>query len=231
MPEETTAAVVERVVDGDTVNLTDGTRVRMVGIDAPELGRRGNPDDPYARDAHQHLSTLLELGGHEIGLMVGEPERDRYGRLLAVAYTGRHGDLAAHLVRNGLALVTAIPPLTDAWSCQREAERHARNARLGLWSENSGPVVDASELHRTGFAIVRGKAGAWSERKRDRFLSLDDALVLRFRDADIERWFDGVDLGGYAGHTLEVRGWVHPWGRDGRAITVQHPAAVEILAD
>jgi hypothetical protein len=91
--------------------------------------------------------------------------------------------------------------------------------------------LDAAALADTGFAIVRGRAGAWRERRGDRLLDLDGALTLRFRTADVERWFADVALDAWAGADIEVRGWVHPWGRDGRAITVQHPAAVEIIRD
>lgn len=228
-PPDTTAARVERVVDGDTLHLDDGTRVRMTWIDAPELGRRGRADEPYARAARTHLETLIGLTGSTVALAPAAARHDRYGRRLASVYSARHGDLGAHLLRNGLALFTAIPPLTDGWECQRTAEREARATRTGLWVDP--PITEATALDRTGFAIVAGTAGEWSMRRDDRYLTLGGSLVLRFRDDDLERWFSDTDLDGWAGKRLEVRGWVHGWGRGGRAITVQHPAAIEIQGD
>ncbi|MFN2301258.1 MAG: thermonuclease family protein [Gammaproteobacteria bacterium] len=222
-------AEVRRVVDGDTLLLDDGRRVRMVGLDAPELGRNGAPDAPLARAARDHLNTLVELGGGRVALRNGPETHDRYGRQLSIVYTTRHGDLAAHLIENGLALVAVVPPNLDALPCHTAAERRARASRMGVWGLDGGPVTPSTALNRTGFAVLRGRAGVWTVRRNDRLLTLDGGVVLRVRDADRERWFGDTDLERYAGALLEVRGWVHPWSGDRRAITVQHPAAIEVM--
>lgn len=228
-PDGLPEAEVRRVVDGDTLLLADGRRVRMVGLDAPELGRDGAPDAPLARAARAHLTTLIGLSADRVALRNGAESHDRYGRQLAVVYTVRHGDLAAHLIENGFALVAPIPPNLDALPCHAAAERHARAARNGIWGLDGGPVIPSATLDRTGFAVVRGRAGAWTVRRNDRVLTLDGGVVLRVRDADRARWFGETDLERYAGAVLEVRGWVHPWSRERRAITVQHPAAIEVM--
>lgn len=226
-PPDARPATARKVVDGDTLVLADGTRVRMVGLDAPELARDGAPGQPFARDARAHLETLVGLADARV-LLAGDG-RDRYGRMLAVVYSDRHGDLAAHLIRNGLALSSPVPPNLTGLACRERAERDARAGGKGLW-DGHAPVA-AAALARTGFAVVRGRAGVWRERGDDRLLLLDESFVVRVRAADAERWFDGIDFGAYAGRDIEVRGWIHPWGRDGRAITLQHPAAIEVLGD
>lgn len=228
---ESRAAQVRRVVDGDTLLLEGGERVRMVGADAPELGRDGREDEPFARAASAHLDTLVSMGNGRVTLHVGPGPRDRYGRLLARISSDRHGDFATHLLRNGLALAVAIPPNTAGYSCLLAAERAARNARLGLWGADDGPVIAAAELQQTGYAIVRGRAGEWRTRRGDRLIELDGAVTLRVRNADLAEWFAGAPLEQYAGRLLEVRGWVHPWSRGRFAITVQHPVTIEILDD
>ena len=215
---------VRRVVDGDTLLLTDGARVRLVGLDAPELGRDGAPDAPLAAAARDHLQTLVDLAGGRVRLR-GDA-RDHYGRTLAVVYSDRHGDLAAHLIRRGLAFVSPVPPNLDGLQCHQAAEADARARDVGVWSGDAQP---ASSVSRTGFAVVRGVGGEWRVRRDDRLLTLDNGLVLRVRASDAH-WFEPDGLARYAGATLEVRGWVHPWRR-GRAITVQHPAAVEVVGD
>ena len=227
-PPDARAVEVKRVVDGDTLLLTDGRRVRMVGLDAPELGRDGAPHAPFALDARTHLDTLVGLAGGRV-LLSGD-ELDRYGRLLAVAYTDRHGDLAAHLVRNGLAIVAPVPPNLTGLQCRQSAERIARDARDGVWHDGAMPI-DATRLERTGFAVVQGRSGDWTVRRDDRLLSLPGAFVIRVRNEDAERWFQGVDFERYARANVEVRGWVHPWNRGGRAVTVQHPAAIAVVDD
>lgn len=222
-------AQVRRVVDGDTLLLEDGTRVRLVGADAPELGRDGRADAPMAHDARRHLDQLVSLSNGQVILHLGPEPRDRYGRLLARVSSLRHGDFAAHLLRNGLALAVAVPPNTAGYSCLLAAEREARAAGLGLWHVGDGPVVAANTVQSTGYAIVRGRAGEWRIRRGDRLIELDGAVTLRVRDADLERWFADSTLESYAGRLLEVRGWVHPWSRGRFAITVQHPVTIEIL--
>jgi endonuclease YncB( thermonuclease family) len=226
---ETQSAQVRRVVDGDTLLLQSGERVRLVGADAPELGRDGRPDQPFAVAAREHLDMLVTLNAGRVILAIGPEARDRYGRLLAIVSGERHGDFTAHLLRNGLALAVAVPPNTDGFACHLAAERAARAARQGLW--RADPVVAASDLQRTGFFIIRGRAGAWRTRNNDHLLELDGALTLRLRKADLDEWFAGAPLANYAGRMLEVRGWVHPWGSGRFAITVQHPATIEILDD
>lgn len=228
---ETRAAEVRRVVDGDTLLLEGGERVRLVGADAPELGRDGRPDAPLARDAQEHLDMLVTLNDHRVQLVIGPEPRDRYGRLLAMITSGRHGDFTAHLLRNGLALAVAVPPNTAAFECHLAAEREARQSRRGLWGLETGPVFAAAALDRTGYAIVRGRAGDWRSRRNDHLLELDGVVTLRVRNGDLAEWFDGDTLERYAGRMLEVRGWVHPWSRGRFAITVQHPVTIEILGD
>lgn len=110
-----TGATVMRVVDGDTVVLADGTRVRLHGIDAPER------DQTFGKDATECLSQLLGDGGVAV-----EPiERDVYGRMVARLWRGRI-DIGRQMVRIGCA-----------WSYGSAYVREqgtARAARAGLWS-------------------------------------------------------------------------------------------------
>ena len=57
---------VRQVIDGDTLILADETRLRLIGLDAPELGREGRPDKPWARTARQRLASLV--GGRVVEL-------------------------------------------------------------------------------------------------------------------------------------------------------------------
>lgn len=141
-------ALVERVVDGDTllVALPDPrnpdrstTRVRLWGIDAPELARDGRPPEPLAADAARRLEELVE--GKAVTLRL-EPARtrDRYGRLLAhVTVTTDHDAtefVAVVLLREGLA--RAEPRWPHSHSERFEGvETEARRAARGLWSKGS----------------------------------------------------------------------------------------------
>lgn len=132
-------AVVERVVDGDTVIARiDGRRerVRYLGIDAPELGDADgrSPDECWAAeslDAHAEL-----VAGRELRLVRDRSDRDRFDRLLRHAWV-EVGEEWLHvgvaMVGAGAAHARSFPPDTGMDDRLAEAEDAARDARAGLW--------------------------------------------------------------------------------------------------
>lgn len=114
-----------RVVDGDSLEL-DGQRVRLVGIDAPELnqicqGQQG--DYSCGVKARDHLRTLI--GNSTQIKCVGEGD-DKYGRLLAECFVGETS-LNSTMVRDGWAISYG----GFGW-----IERTAQKEKLGLWAGN-----------------------------------------------------------------------------------------------
>lgn len=94
MEDNTHTAVVSRVVDGDTVELNNGERVRLLGIDTPERG------ECHAETATQRLATLVQ--GQRVTLVRDGEDRDHYGRLLR--YIDVNGvDAGYTLIQEGLA--------------------------------------------------------------------------------------------------------------------------------
>jgi endonuclease YncB( thermonuclease family) len=121
--------VVARVNDGDTLTLTDGAKVRLVQIDAPEL-----TTDCYGRPALRELEQLAAAGTRV--RLVGDPaldDRDRYGRLLRYVFVG-DTDVNVELVRRG-----AASPYFYRGERGRHAEAllaaagAARSERRGFW--------------------------------------------------------------------------------------------------
>ncbi|MEN0063179.1 MAG: thermonuclease family protein [Myxococcota bacterium] len=119
---------VVKVYDGDTLTLESGQRVRVVGINTPEL----RPLEPFAKEA----KTLAE--GRVLHQSVtltpaGSPPMDHYGRLLALV-SSEDGDLSEALVRAGFAHVFVLPPKPPNFDALLEAEATARTKGLGIWS-------------------------------------------------------------------------------------------------
>ena len=124
-----TRAVVERVIDGDTVVLTDGERVRTLLIDAPET--TGGKNECFGDEATQFKADLVL--GRKVELVYDQECRDSFGRLLAYINVGDR-DVSELLVERGYACVLHIPPNgDDRVEHLDELEAAARDARRGMW--------------------------------------------------------------------------------------------------
>jgi micrococcal nuclease len=133
-------AVVERVVDGDTIVLTDGRTVRLIGVDTPESVDPRQPVECLGREAAEHTRSLLPAGtGIRVELDV--EAHDRYGRTLA--YVHRVDDdlfVNVALARDGFAEQLTIPPNVAHQAEIAAAVAEAREAGRGLWGEACGPT-------------------------------------------------------------------------------------------
>ena len=118
--------VLKRVIDGDTIIMGDGERVRILGIDAAETHKRvrgkwvkiENPD-PQGIAAHEWLAGFE---GRQVRLSYCVKRHDKYGRTLAHVYIEPDGpDVACELLRRGLVKVMAIPPNTARYGQWRDA--------------------------------------------------------------------------------------------------------------
>lgn len=101
--ESKTKAIVARVIDGDTVELTTGERVRLLGMDADEMGGK------CYEEARDRLKELIE--GKEVILERDVTDKDRYGRLLRYIFVD-DTFVNVVLVREGLATVYTVKPDT-----------------------------------------------------------------------------------------------------------------------
>ena len=211
-PANVAPVQVQRVVDGDTVRLKDGRSVRMIGLNAPETGKKGRPDEPYANAARQRLQALVEASGGRVGLVLGRESKDRYGRTLAHLYGADGENLEARLLAEGLGFQVGVAPNTDLVACQQAAENSARQARLGLWRQ--APVQSVTALKKPGFALVSGQVSKVERNRGGIWIELQGSLVLRIAPALVSQ-FDTALLNGLQGRTIEARGWVQDRARRG----------------
>lgn len=123
------SAVVSRVVDGDTVELEDGTRVRYLMIDTPESTQ--GKDDCFGTEATELNRMLVE--GKTVTLRYDAQCTDRYDRLLAyIEVDGR--EINSLLVERGAACVLHIPPNgEDRVDEFEQLEADARASMVGAW--------------------------------------------------------------------------------------------------
>lgn len=134
--------LVKRAIDGDTIELAGGLRVRLIGIDTPELERGNRGVECFGVQAADKIRELVE--GKYVRLVNDVSEFDRYGRVLRYVYvvdfdadTQEEKEIFVNLeiVREGYAYAATFPP--DV-AHQREflaAQKYARENNLGLWKE------------------------------------------------------------------------------------------------
>jgi len=121
---------VIRVIDGDTVELKNGERLRYNDIDTPETVHPSKPVECYGPEASAKNKELVE--GEAILVELGNPKKDRYGRLLGYVYID---DLFvnAELVRGGYAEVNSYGNPGSKIDKLLKIQKDAKLDFIGLW--------------------------------------------------------------------------------------------------
>src|SRR5262249_17259139 len=109
-PRRSESLLVRAVIDGDTIDVATLGRVRLLGIDAPEVGRGQDTSAPFGREARDRLASLILR--HWVRLEYDGQLLDVYNRHLAYVVREDHVFVNAVLVREGLARVSARAPLS-----------------------------------------------------------------------------------------------------------------------
>ncbi len=148
-------AQVVKHVDGDTVyvKFEDGKigKIRIIGVDAPELAKENRAAEFYAKEASEYLHDLIY--GKTVYLEKDVSDRDQYGRLLRYVWLESslnnvdfdnitETDLVNHMVNakllaNGYAKLVTFPPDVKYHESFRKFNKEAREDNLGLWSKRS----------------------------------------------------------------------------------------------
>lgn len=140
-----TNVYVKRVVDGDTIQLETGERVRLIGIDTPEM----HESNKLYRDSQrsgQDIQTIQELGrrayeftkklveGKRVSLEFDVEKYDKYNRLLAYIYLKQDGTFVnAEIIKQGYASLMSISPNVKYADLFLKLYQEARKNKRGLW--------------------------------------------------------------------------------------------------
>ncbi len=234
---------MNRIVDGRTFVLGDGREVRLAAIEVPALSPATGSAPSGGAAAKDALAALAE--GDDVLLRRADAAADRYGRVLAYAYTERDGDelfVQGELIASGLARVGDRVGSRACAADLLKLENTARTAKLGLWADPYYEVLDAEMpadvLARRGrFALVEGRvlsvreSGATIYVNFGRHWSEDFTVTVLKRN---ERNFAsaGLDLKGLEGRRVRVRGWIEERNAGGGTvggpwIEAAHPEQIE----
>ena len=195
-PSQSERVSVRQVLDGDTLLLSDGRRVRLIGINAPELDDLGDWRQ-WAYQAQVALDAWISDSRGNVVIYPGQEKRDAYGRVLAYVSDVDGVDLAERLLREGLAFSIAIAPEVRKKRCYFYAEQIARKARMGVWKSK---LIQAQNLKSEGFALLKGVVSHQWRLKTVDVLVLDNKLAVVFKRTRVP-----VNM---LGQAVEVRGWV-----------------------
>jgi endonuclease YncB( thermonuclease family) len=238
---------VSRVIDGDTLRLKDGRLIRFIGINTPELGRDGRPDEPQAVEAKHFLESVLQgptsknaIAGKtmRVGLRYGSERKDRYGRTLAHVYTSTGESVEARLLSAGMAAYIVVTPNVWNGQCYRAAENQARKHLKGVWSNIYRPLP-AAEVPRDarGFRVISGKVVQVGESKRSVWLNFTrstaagqhEGVAVRISRKELH-YFTDMDPRQLEGKQIVVRGWVYPY-KNQTVLPLHHPLALEVVTE
>lgn len=208
------------VHDGDTLRLTDGRRVRLVAVNAPELAIDGKAEQPFARASREAVEAFF-ADTNLVHLSFESRRTDRYGRVLAHVILPSGRNLESYLVRQGLALPLAVPPDLTLAQCLNDMAERARAEGRGLWSASYWQPLPARRLDKVSpeFRVVCGtvskidrQAGLWIETEGDLVIRIDRDDFPFFRHGD----FDPDQAESWLGRRLQVSGWLRDRGDNER---------------
>jgi micrococcal nuclease len=133
--KKTELFTVQRVVDGDTIVLEGGKKVRYIGIDTPETVDPNKSVECFGKEASDKNKALVE--GKKVRLEKDVSEVDKYDRLLRYIYLEDGTFVNLVLVKEGYAHSSTYPPDVKHQEEFTKAEKEAREGGKGLWSNTS----------------------------------------------------------------------------------------------
>ena len=221
---------IQYVIDGDTVKLGTGASLRLIGLDTPEIGHEGRPDEPGARAAANYLKTLLP---HLtiVPLVFGSERHDHYGRLLGHLFLKDGTNVQALLLAGGYGTPLIMPPNLRFLDCYRAMSAAAIAANSGIWSYRKYQIINAGDLNAAthGYHRIRGRVTRTGASRSSIWIDMGTHLALRIVRSDL-KYFTGLDLSRLRGKTVVARGLVYQ--RNGQMrIRVRHPLDLQINPD
>lgn len=227
-------ATIRHIYDGDTLRLDDGRKIRLIGINTPELGKKDKPAEPYAIKAKNALKAIVKES-KSITLRYGKDKKDRYGRFLAHVFLADGQNIQATLLNQGLARVITVPPNTQFTSCYLDVERQARCNKTGLWHNTDILEANKLEEHHVGFHLVQGKVKNISTNNKGIWLNIDNKLTIGIRP-DNQPLFNIDTINKLSNQTIMVRGWINKQANKTNKSTlyymrIRHPLSIQLASE
>jgi endonuclease YncB( thermonuclease family) len=200
--------LLQYVYDGDTIELTDGRKIRVLGINTPEVAHHGEALEPLAIEARNAAQLFLSKTS-SLKIKLGLQQQDQYKRWLAFIYTADGENLSAYLLRQGLAAQVIIPPNVDDMECLHQQEEKARSASLGIWHHPYFEPRHANQLmiEDEGFRFIDGVVDNITTTDDAWWFTLDDEVDVKINKLALP-YITLPDIEKLQGKKIIVRGWL-----------------------
>ncbi len=190
------AETVQRVIDGDTIVLSDGTKVRLIGVDTPEKSHPLKPVQFYAEKATCFTRKLAE--GKDVYLEHDQQRTDKYGRSLAYIYILPDSVfLNEEIIKRGFGFAYTRFPFKymDRF---RETEKDARSRGAGLWADSGFAEVNwLFDQNRTRIEIFDMANNLWG-------VKVDSLVRPRLSKDDLSPILDSLRIWIYALNDIDL---------------------------
>lgn len=231
-------ASIAKIIDGDSVELDTGEKVRIIGINAPELYPRNKREERFASAAQDRLETLLYSGSRkkvgQVTLIAGIEPTDQHGRSLYHVLLPSGKNIALELLSEGLAAQSAVSPNTRCALAFAKAESQARQSEHGIWQNPDFWLIKQRKLPNSplGFYIVRDSVKKHrvinTKRGPAQVLSLKNGTNI-FVSAEENELFMQNFPKKLTNKTIEIRGWFYLYRRKA-TVNFNHPANLQVLS-
>lgn len=152
---------VETVYDGDTFKTKDGEKVRLLGINTPEIAHNDSPGEEMGDQARHFLES--QILGKRVQLVFDREKKDNYGRTLAHVYLADGSWINGRLVENGMAHLYLFAPNFSHAEALLKLEQKARSKKLGIWKTRRFELIAAAECSSSlagQFRVVTGSVSS-----------------------------------------------------------------------
>ncbi len=219
---------VKKVYDGDTVELGDGRKIRLLGINTPEIQHKDKMAEAGGEEAKAWLNNKLQ--GIRVRLEFDVEKTDKYGRILAHLFTEKKEHINVSLVKEGLASISIYPPNLLYVNELVAAGNKAEQAKSGIWRRPEYaaiPVNDLAEAGHLGWTRLVGRVVSIRSTSKSVYLVFSSQFEARIEG----KWLSLFpDVNDYVGKTLEVRGWLSK-NRKQFSMLIRHPSAIRLIEE
>lgn len=214
--------LIDWIPDGDTIYTKNGTKLRLLNIDTPEINPNNEkPAEPFSKEAKKKLKALLG-NSEKIYWHTDNRKEDRYGRILAHVFNHKGELLSAKLLESGHAKMLVIPPNDGYWRCLKNIENKASKSARGLWSLKENRQTPINRVKKNnGFQWVEGKITEKLQTKNNLWLVIEDKIWVGIPNKR-KRFFDNKTLEKQVGEKLSLNGFVY-FSHGKLRIKLKHP--------